>query len=74
VAPLEQVAVPAQERVGAYEQQKVPQLVNRDVMEQAGEDGAVGVGERGLADLALQDQQLVPQRQDFHVFVPVAHR
>jgi hypothetical protein len=74
VAPLEQVAVPAQERVGAYQQQKVPQLVNRDVMEQAGEDGAVGVGERGLADLALQDQQLVPQRQDFHVLVAVAHR
>jgi hypothetical protein len=70
----QQVAVPAQERVGAYQQQKVPQLVNRDVTEQAGEDGAVGVGERGLADLALQDQQLVPQRQDFHVLVPVAHR
>jgi hypothetical protein len=56
VAPLEQVAVPAQERVGAYQQQEVPQLVHRKVVEQAGEDGAVGVGEGGLADLALQDQ------------------
>ncbi|MFF4519450.1 hypothetical protein, partial [Streptomyces mirabilis] len=40
---------------------------------QAGEDSAVGVGERGLADLALQDQQLVPQRQDLHVLLSVAH-
>jgi hypothetical protein len=43
-------------------------------MEQAGEDGAVGIGERGLANLALQDQQLVPQREDLYVFVPLAHR
>jgi hypothetical protein len=28
----------------------------------------VGIGERGLAHLALQDQQLVPQRQDLDVF------
>ncbi|MFF3878812.1 hypothetical protein [Streptomyces sp. NPDC001978] len=40
----------------------------------AGEDSAVGVRERGLADLALQYEQLVPQGKDLDVFVPVAHR
>ncbi|MGX1668095.1 hypothetical protein [Streptomyces sp. NPDC055400] len=43
-------------------------------MEQASEDDAVGIVERGLADLALQDQQLVPQRQYFDVLLPVTHR
>jgi hypothetical protein len=40
--------------------ERVPQLVCRKVVEQAGEDSAVGFGERRLPDLALQDQQLVP--------------
>ncbi|MFE4257039.1 hypothetical protein ACFRU3_48105 [Streptomyces sp. NPDC056910] len=44
------------------------------VVEQAGEDGTVGVEEPGLADLALEDQQLVPQRQDLDVIVPLTHR
>ncbi|MFD8929604.1 hypothetical protein [Streptomyces mirabilis] len=44
------------------------------MVEQAGEDSAVGVFEPGLADLALQDQQLVPQRQYLDVLPPVAHR
>ena len=46
----------------------------REAMEQTGKHDAVGVGEGGLADLALQDQQLVPQGKDLDVFVPVAHR
>ncbi|MFD0031469.1 hypothetical protein ACWGDS_43115 [Streptomyces sp. NPDC055059] len=74
MASLEQVAVPAQKRVGVYQQQEVPQLVHGEVVEQAGEDSAVGVGERGLADLALQDQQLVTQCEDLDVFVSVTHR
>jgi hypothetical protein len=74
VAPFEQVAMPAQDRVRAYEQYELAQFVRRKVVEQAGEHRAVGVGERGLADLALQDQQLVPQREDLDVFVPLAHR
>ncbi|WP_406359317.1 hypothetical protein OHB56_00530 [Streptomyces sp. NBC_01635] len=44
------------------------------MVEQAGEDGAIGVGEGGLANLALQDQQLVSERKDFDVLVAVAHR
>ncbi|MFB6782660.1 hypothetical protein ACFCX0_36145 [Streptomyces sp. NPDC056352] len=74
MASLEQVAVPAHDRVRAYQQQEVPQLAHGKVVEQADEDRAVGVGEPGLADLALQDQQLVPQREDLDVFAPIAHR
>ncbi|MGE7436686.1 hypothetical protein [Kitasatospora sp. NPDC001175] len=43
-------------------------------MEQAGEDGTIGVGEGGLADLALQDQQLVTECEDLDVLLPAAHR
>lgn len=54
--------MPAQDRVGPYEQQEVAQFVLGEVVEQAGEDGEIGVGEVRLPDLALEDQQLVPQR------------
>ncbi|NIY69255.1 hypothetical protein [Streptomyces malaysiensis] len=70
----EQVAMPAQDRVGADQEQKVPQSVFGEVVEQAGEDGAVYVGEGRLADLALQDQQLVPEYEDLDVLFSVAHR
>jgi hypothetical protein len=43
-------------------------------MEQTGEDCAVGVGEGRLADLALQNQQLVSECKDLDVLVPIAHR
>ncbi|MFJ4008201.1 hypothetical protein [Streptomyces sp. NPDC090026] len=74
MAPLEQVAVPAEERLRAYEQQEAPQPVHREVVQQADEDSAVGVGEGELADLALQDEQLVPEHQDLDVLLVVAHR
>ncbi|UQA98184.1 hypothetical protein [Streptomyces halobius] len=61
MAPLEQVAVPPHDRVRAYQQQELAQLPHREVVEQAGEDSAVGVRERGFADLTLQYEQLVPQ-------------
>lgn len=65
--------MPAQDRVGPYEQQEVAQFVLGEVVEQAGEDGEIGVGEVRLPDLALEDQQLVPQREDLDVLVSVAH-
>ncbi|MFD0210639.1 hypothetical protein ACFVH9_16260 [Streptomyces hirsutus] len=74
MASLEQVTVPAQDRVGAYQQQEVAQLVHGEVVEQAGEDSTVGVGECWLGNLALQDEQLVPQGENLHVFFAVAHR
>jgi hypothetical protein len=46
----------------------------RTLVEQPGEHHAIGGGERGLADSALQDEELVPQRQDLDVLVTVAHR
>ncbi|WP_230993967.1 hypothetical protein [Streptomyces endocoffeicus] len=71
----EQVAMPVQDRVGADQEQKVPQSVFGEVVEQTGEDGAVCVGEGRLADLlASQDQQLVPEYEDLDVLFSVAHR
>ncbi|GAA0895033.1 hypothetical protein GCM10009574_066640 [Streptomyces asiaticus] len=59
--------MPAQDRVGADQQQKVPQSVFGEVVEQAGEGGTVAVGEGRLADPALQGQQLVPEYEDLDV-------
>ncbi|MFB7112520.1 hypothetical protein [Streptomyces sp. NPDC056190] len=44
------------------------------MVEQPGEGAGLGIGEGGLADLALQYKQLVPQGEDLDVFVAVAHR
>ncbi|MEU5927118.1 hypothetical protein ABZ817_26575 [Streptomyces antimycoticus] len=74
MAPPEQFTMPAQHRVGPDQQQKVPQSVFGEVVEQAGEDRTVAVGEGRLAGLTLQDQQLVPEHQDLDVLVSVAHR
>ncbi|MBO3680480.1 hypothetical protein J5X86_36740 [Streptomyces sp. NEAU-YJ-81] len=70
----EQFTMPAQDCVGADQQQKVPQSVFGEVVEQAGEDGAVSVGEGRLASPALQDQQLMTEYEDLDVFISVAHR
>ncbi|MFE7713395.1 hypothetical protein ACFU6I_48645 [Streptomyces sp. NPDC057486] len=43
-------------------------------MKEAGEYGAVGGGEGGPADLALQDQQLMTKREDLEVLLVSAHR
>jgi hypothetical protein len=66
--------VPAQDRVGTYQEKEMAQLVPREVMEEAGEDRPVGGGEGGLVDMALQDQQLVSECKDLDVLVPIAHR
>jgi hypothetical protein len=68
MAPLDQVAVPAQDRVRAY-QQEVAQLVLWELVEQCGGHHVIGGGERGLAGPALQNEELVPQRQDLDVLV-----
>jgi hypothetical protein len=66
--------LPSQDRVRAYQQQELAQLVHQEVMEQVGEDRTVGVREGGLAGLALRDQQLVRERRDLDVLVSIAHR
>ena len=45
-------------------------------LEQGGEQSAVRAGERWpvIAELALQDGELVSQGEDLGVLVPVAHR
>jgi hypothetical protein len=52
----------------------VLQPVHRELVEQAGKDCSVSVGECGLANPALKDEQLVTEGKDLEVFVPVAHR
>ncbi|GAA0899275.1 hypothetical protein GCM10009574_083460 [Streptomyces asiaticus] len=74
MAPPEQLAMPAHDRLGADQQQKVPQSVFGQVVQKAGEDSTITVGEGRLADLALQDKQLVPKHEDLDVLVSVAHR
>ncbi|SOF02062.1 hypothetical protein SAMN05446589_9132 [Streptomyces sp. OV198] len=66
--------MPAQDRVGVYQEQEVPQLVFGELVQQAGEDRAVGLGEHRLLGLALQDKELVAQRQYLGVLVAVVHR
>jgi hypothetical protein len=45
-------------------------------VQQGGQERPVGGGEPrpGLTQLPFQDRDLVAQRQDLHVLVPVAHR
>ncbi|BBJ46958.1 hypothetical protein SSPO_096760 [Streptomyces antimycoticus] len=52
----------------------MPQSVFGQVVEQSGEDSAIADGQGRLADLALQDKQLVPKHEDLDVLVSVAHR
>jgi hypothetical protein len=42
-------------------------------VQQPGEHHAIRVGERGFADLALQDEELVAQGEDLDVLVTLAH-
>jgi hypothetical protein len=44
-------------------------------VQQGGQERPVGGGEprQGRAELPLQDGELVAQRQDLGVFIPVAH-
>ena len=47
-----------------------------EAVQQGGQERPVGRGEPrpGGAELPLQDRDLVPQDQDLHVLVPIAHR
>jgi hypothetical protein len=74
MAAAEQVAVPAQDRVGRDDQVKLPQCWPGDAVQECGEEGAIGWGETWFADLTLQDCELVAQDQDFDVLVGAACR
>jgi hypothetical protein len=74
VTALEQIAVPPQDRVRLHQQQQASQFVRRQAVKEAGEYGTVGGGKGGLADLALQNQQLMTEREDLDVLLESAHR
>lgn len=74
VPAVQQVAVPAQDGVGTDDQGESSQCWSGELVEQGGEERPVGRGEPGFGDPALQDGELVTEREDFDVFVGVAHR
>jgi hypothetical protein len=72
VAAAQQVAVPTQDGVGRDNQVEPSQRWSGELVEQGGEERPVRPGQPGFVDLALQDGELMAQRQDLDVFVGVA--
>jgi hypothetical protein len=76
VAARQQVPVPAQHRLGPDQQPQPAEHVAREPVQQGGQERPVAGQEPrpGVTQLPLQDHDLVAQRQDLDVLVPVAHR
>ena len=76
VASAEQVAVPAQDGVRPYQQVQPAQCLAGQRGQECGEEGSIRGGEPHLpvAELALQDGDLVAQREDLGVLVAIACR
>jgi len=76
VAACVEVAAPTQDGVGTYQQPQAPQCRPRKRAEQRGQQRPVGWLESDLlrAKLALQHGDLMAQREDFGVLVPIAAR
>jgi hypothetical protein len=74
VAAAQKVAVPVQDGIGGDDQMELSQFRSGNLVEQSGEKRPVRQGEPGFVDSALQDSELVAQRQDLDVFVGVAQR
>jgi hypothetical protein len=72
----DQVPVPAQHRVRAYEQPQSPHCLPRQAVQQRGQQRPVCRGEVHslLAELTFQNHDLMPPGEDLHIFVPVALR
>jgi hypothetical protein len=71
----QQVPVPAQYRLGAYQQPEPAENVPREPVQQDRQERPAGQREPrpGLTQLPLQDHDLVAQRQGFRLLVLVAH-
>jgi hypothetical protein len=71
----EQVAMPAQHRVGVHQQPHSAQHVARQPVQQRRQERPIGPVEAHLllAQLAFQHGDLMAQGKDLHVFVPVVH-
>jgi len=76
VTACQQVAVPAQHRVRPNKQPEPAKYVAWEPVQQGGQERPAASEEPrpGLAQLPLQDRDLVAQCQDLHVLVPVAQR
>jgi len=76
MAARQQVPVPAQDRLGPDQQPEPAEHVAWEPVQQSGQEHPVARAEPrpGLAQLPLQHRDLVAERQDLHVLVPVAHR
>jgi len=72
----QQVPVPAQHCVWPYQQPEPAEHMPWEPVQECGQERPVGRGELrpGTAQLPFQHGDLVAQRQDLGVFVPVAHR
>ncbi|WP_406079168.1 hypothetical protein [Micromonospora sp. NBC_00858] len=72
----DEVAVPAQHRVGAHQQLHSAQHVPRQPVQQRRQERPITRVEPHflLAQLALQHHDLVAQGRDLHILVPIAHR
>jgi hypothetical protein len=73
--PGDQVTVPAQHGLGAYQQPDPAQHGAGESVQQGGEEGPVGGGELDFLAvyLPLEDHDLVAQGEDFGVFGVVTH-
>jgi hypothetical protein len=76
VAARQEIPVPAQHRVRPDQQPEPAKHVPREPVQQGGQERPVAREEPrpGRAHLPLQHRDLVTQRQDLHVLVPVARR
>jgi hypothetical protein len=76
VVSLDQVTVPAQDRVGLHDQPQASQRRARQRCEQGGEKRPIRRLEREPAgsELPLQHTDLVAQGEDLDVLVAIAHR
>jgi hypothetical protein len=76
VAASNQVTVPPQDRVGPHQQPQTVQAGSGELVQQRGQPGPIGWVEPDPlpAELAVQYRELVAQREDLRVLVPVAAR
>lgn len=76
VAAREQIPVPAQYGVRAYQQSYPAQQVPRQPVQHGRVERAITRGEPHsfLAELAFQDHDLMAQREELRVPVPIGHR
>ncbi|WP_426513364.1 hypothetical protein ACPPVO_23770 [Dactylosporangium sp. McL0621] len=76
MATGDEVAVPAQDGVGADEEPQSMEHVDGQLVQRCCQERPIARVERRplVAQLALQHHELVAQGEDLSVLVPVAHR